>query len=117
MPTMTAATDALVTFGQDVWWRNREGITILIDSMDHRYRHNVANYLMDRAAMFAEIKWRRDWWTTLFTAGSYDGDGGDPLDEDAYSVDAEDRMVYRRLNAGEHIDWLKSTKLYQRMAA
>lgn len=114
---MTAATDALVHFGQDVWWRNKEGITILLDSMDERYRHNVANFLMDRAATYAEIKWRRDWWAGFMMAGQYDGDAGDPFSDEDLSPEAENRMVRRRLDAGEHIDWLVSTKLYQRMAA
>lgn len=111
------ATDGVVTFGQDVWWCNKEGITVLIDSMDERYRHNVANFLMDRAAMYAEIKWRREWWATLGAAGNYEGDAGDAFDDHFFSIEAEDRMVRDRLDAGEHIDWLKSTKLYQRMAA
>lgn len=78
---MTAAADALVHFGQDVWWRNKEGITILIDSMDERYRHNVANFLMDRAATYAEIKWRRDWWAGFMILADLDEcwTGGRPV--------------------------------------
>lgn len=102
-----------VTFRQDVWWRNREGIILLIDNMDDRYRRNCANWLLDRAGIYAIRLWKEEEYRLvgLFGGGPY-GEQGEPVLRPAKEL--WDRYRHR-MDKGEHIDWLTSTVLYRRM--
>lgn len=107
---MTATTDAVATLDQDVWWRTREGLAVLIDDMTEEHRHNTAALILRRAADYAERRWRGEWFLALSRAPA-------DLPDDAYSFEYEDRMIAEKLAAGDHVKLITESKLYQRLAA
>lgn len=101
-----------VTFDQDVWWTSADGLTRLVDDLPDGHRANIAGWLVKFAAQFHMVRRYRqlEWGWLSFT--SYDGD----LDEAPLLTHDEIMAQIRREQAlGEHLDWVRSTVLFQRM--
>ena len=104
-----ARMDCRVTLDQDVWWQNKEGTYMLVSSMDAPYRHNVARWLIDRAAVFHLRKVQAEFFRGR---GEYDDDGWDELPDEDYVR----KVARKRQEKGEHLDLVRNSVLYRAMA-
>lgn len=104
--------DTAVTFGQGVWWRNAEGLTVLIDTMSVRHRTNTAWWLVRHAARtYYEKRWWELWLFPL-TGNDY-LDAQVPDDIEPYSDEEIKRKIRDEIAHNEHLGWLQSTVLYK----